>query len=173
MTKFLTYEELIEEMRKLGINFDENDDVIVAIKYHGFNKIITDYVKTLAKTKGNISFELIESLVLFDFDLQTLLFKYIIQTETTIKTLLSHKIGNRLGIKNSEYFNALSYENSKSIAKRINFINKKLAQRKTFEKVPFSKYKSKDDIPPWIFFSQINLGDFIYFYHGSSVEKTR
>ncbi|MGV3043461.1 Abi family protein [Staphylococcus rostri] len=170
MTIFLTYEELAEEMRKLGIHFGEHVDVISAIKYHGYNKIITDYVKILAKKEGNISFEIIESLVLFDFDLQSLLFKYIIQTESTLKTLFSHKIGNKLGIKNSEYFNASNYENSKSIEKQINFISKKFVQRNSFEKAPFSKYKSKDDIPPWVYFSQVNLGDFIYFYSNIDID---
>lgn len=170
MTEFLTYEEQTEEMRKLGIYFNENDDVIAAIKYHGFNKIITNYIKRLLKKEGSVSFKNVESLVLFDFDLQTLLFKYIIQTESTIKTLFSHKIGDKLGIKNSMYFNASNYENSKSITKQIKLIDKKFKQRKTFEKPPFSKYKSIDDIPPWIYFSQVNLGDFIYFYSNTDID---
>lgn len=164
MPKFLTYEQQISKLEELGIVSDSDADVIPAVKYHGYDKIVTDYIKVLTETETNIPFQTVESLVLFDFDLQTLLFKYIIQSETTLKTLFSHKIGQKFGIKKSEYLDHTKYQNPKPIEHRIAFINNKFVRRNSFSKEPFSKYTDEDRIPPWMYFSQVDLGDFINLY---------
>ncbi|WP_165983126.1 Abi family protein [Macrococcus brunensis] len=164
MPNFLTYEQQVTKLEQLGIVAASTSDVIPAIKFHGYDKIVTDYIKTLTETETNIPFRTVESLVLFDFDLQTLLFKYIIQSETTLKTLFSHKIGHKFGIKKSEYLNHNKYQNPKPVERRIEFINNKFVKRKSFSKDPFAKYTDEENIPPWLYFSQVDLGDFINFY---------
>lgn len=164
MPEFLTYKQQVEKISEIGILVEPNYDILPALKFHGYDKILTDYIKLLIGLNPEISFKDIETLVMFDFDLQSLLFKYIIQTESTLKTLFSHQIGKKIGIKKDEYLNAEKYIKSKIVNAKINFINKKFIKRSSFSKKPFSNYTDENKVPPWLYFSQVDLGDFINLY---------
>lgn len=139
---------------------NDQDLMIKKLKTYGYFDLVHNYKDTfrLLSEKYEISQEDIVNLREFDIDLQSLIFKYIIQIENSLKAKISYIMASKFGTSKNEYTNGNNYKNSFSAEK----IFKKIENKKhiNFKKYPAKYYIDKyNDLPPWVYLKHLPFGD--------------
>lgn len=114
-------------------------------------------IKSVQKTK-QLTIEHLLAIREIDNDLQSLIFKYLIQIENTFKSRLSYLLAQEFGVSKNDYTDSTNYK--KHISARSVFDNIEKKKHIDFHKNPARHYLNKySDIPPWVYLKHIPLGD--------------
>ncbi|MCJ1785235.1 Abi family protein [Mammaliicoccus sciuri] len=163
MIESKTYHELVEILKnEKGIDIIEVEYCVNLLKQYGYFNLINNYKKDISIILKDEKPTINDIVYLkeLDNDLQSLIFKFLIQIETTFKSHLSYFLANEFGPSESDYTNKYNYK-SHIRAKKI-FDKIKSKPHINFNKYPAKHYKKNyQDIPPWVYLKHIPLGDTI------------
>lgn len=159
--KFYTYAELKDKLHNIN-SIDTIDEMhaIQSFKTHGYFNLVNNYKEDIKKIQQSKSLDINDLLAIreIDNDLQSLIFKYLIQIESTFKSHLSYLMAEKFGVNKSEYTDGKNYHTHMSAAKLFRKIESK--DHIDFNKDPANHYIQKhDDLPPWVYLKHIPLGD--------------
>lgn len=162
---FMTYEQQIYKLRndkKLEIRNVEY--AIHLLKEHSYFALISGYKAPFKSEAGtykiHTSIEEIYNLYVFDDDLRTLFFKYILKIEKHIKSLISYSFCEAYGEEQQHYLNATKYNYetkqnnvNEMISRFTNIIN-------DHKNYPYIKHQQSvyGNIPLWVMMKALTLG---------------
>lgn len=143
-------------------NIDTIDEkfAIQSFQTYGYFDLVNNYkndIRIVQRTK-QLTIEHLLAIREIDNDLQSLIFKYLIQIENTFKSRLSYLLAQEFGVSKDDYTDCTKYKNH--IAARRVFNNIEGKKHIDFNKNPAKHYLNKyGDIPPWVYLKHIPLGD--------------
>lgn len=192
---FKEYEELIEIMKGRNIHFTDEKQAIDILKRIPYYHLINGYKDLFLHDENDnflypVNFYEFHILYLFNSEINSLIFKYIIAIEKALKSNISYIISKKYGIftnlechvsledrklvlnmsDENDYLNKINYSNNKnSTAKRINTLNK--IKREIISSISRNNslslchyYYEHNHIPPWIITNAISFGLTILWY---------
>ena len=145
---------------KNGIDTIDEVYAIQSFKTHGYFNLVNNYKEDISTIQESDSLDIDDLLAIreIDNDLQSLIFKYLIQIETTLKSHLSYLMAEKFGVNKEEYTNKINYNNHISAEELFKKIENK--DHIDFKKNPAKHYLQKhNNIPPWVYLKHIPLGD--------------
>lgn len=103
MKDYKTNEELIDYLKSKNVIIYNENKALELINKYTYYSIVNSY-KTVFKDKNNnyinnVSFEEIYALYDFDKKIKNIFFKYCLEIETVIKSLMANQISKVYGIK--------------------------------------------------------------------------
>ncbi len=174
--KFSTFSEQVEWLqseKKLVIDDKKRaEDILQRI---GYFSLIGGYkylfrVPLTKKYKENTSFEEIYSLYLFDGELRELFFKYLLQIERHLRSLISYYFSELYGESQSAYLNIDNFNdngrNHKTILRLISTLTR--AVKTTYYDYINYYRKTYDNIPLWVLSNVLTFGNLSKMYQVSS-----
>ncbi|MCG1009265.1 Abi family protein [Salinicoccus sp. ID82-1] len=158
---FYTYEQLKDKLNDDNkIKIINDDFAIHSFKIYGYFDLVNNYKSDVKQVQENQELTIDDLLAIreIDNDLQSLIFKYLIQIENTFKSHLSYLMGQEFGVNKADYTNPDNYETKISSERVFSKIEEK--DHIDFTRDPAKHYLDKySDIPPWVFLKHIPLGD--------------
>lgn len=141
----------ISQLKKRGLIINNSNFACNILDNNNYYNIINAFKAPFLKSNNpeqyilNTTFEEIFAMYVFDVDLRNLFLKYILKTENTFKTYLSHIIS--IDYNPSPYFSEIIYD-----SKKINDVKK-------FQKILFELYQKNIENPMMCHF--INRGEMV------------
>jgi len=173
LKQFKTHEEQIEILKSKGLIIDYSAiDVLKRNNYYflinRYKDIFTIPNSKPSKFKQNVNFEEIVALYHFDNDLRTLILKYIIIIENTLKSILSYEFSKkyRYGyLDEKNFITSEEIKKEKSLKSLFNSINQ--AIKKGIKTKKYIKYYHKhySQIPLWVIINDLSLSLTIKFFN--------
>jgi abortive infection bacteriophage resistance protein len=117
--KFLTYEQQIAKLRDdKGLIVTNEDEARKILEEIGYYSLIAGYKNLFInpaakKYTFGVTFDEIVALYHFDEQLRNLFFKYILQVERHLKSLISYYFCNKYGASQTEYLNPNNFDYAK------------------------------------------------------------
>lgn len=175
---FKTHEEQIEILKSKGLIIDEK--AIDVLKRNNYYFLINRY-KDIFKVpntkpvlfKEGTTFNEILELYYFDRELRSIILKYIIIIENTIKSILSYEFSKKYGM---EYLNKLNFKSQKdpivkkalnSLFNSINEVTIRGIQEQKYINYYHNNYAA---IPLWVIINELSLSITVKFYNLLKVE---
>ncbi|MBF6978811.1 Abi family protein [Tuanshanicoccus lijuaniae] len=161
MTQYLNYTEQIKKIESYGVKIDNEIELRLHLKSFGYYSYINAYKnKIKSKPKGYFSTSDLFYIYMFDFEIQTILFKYILFIEQQLKEFLNEIICSKGNELEFNYLNPKNYRGENTGSKLTSIIAKIRTNHD-----PIKYYISKKtNTPPWVFFKHIDFGDTQLFY---------
>lgn len=159
--KFHTYPYMIDKLRKKDLIIDSNTIAIEILKSRGYYNLINKYkseflIPETANFKENTrltDFYLYQRL---EDDLRNILFKFTISFEKKVKEAMSYILAKEFGVSLKDYLDPYKFRNK---TKAISITDNLKDSITLCSSNPTLYYKKEyDDVPPWIMFSNITLG---------------
>lgn len=172
MKPFKTLEEQYQILKGRGIQFDNIDKAKSYLLNNNYYNVINCYGKFFIDNndqyKKGTNFNEITHVHYFDKELKGVLFKYIIEAEKHLKSIIAYRFSETYKNNEYAYLIATSY-NSNDILKVTslistitNIINRQLGEKNTN---PIKHYKNQHNtIPFWIVANYMNFGQMLKFY---------
>ena len=152
--------------------------VLNTVSYY---KLINGYKESLIVNdlneetfKDGITIEFLYDLHIFDITLQSILFKYILAIETSLKTKISYLVANKYGVFEINYLSSRNYISSgKKRRLRRTVLNELNSDKNETMYTPTKYYRDgditknipeKNHIPPWILIQNISFTRAIRWY---------
>ena len=178
---FKNFDEQIEILVNRNIiikNIDFAKHVLNTVSYY---KLINGYKESLIVNDSNeepfkdgITIEFLYDLHIFDITLQSILFKYILAIETSLKTKISYLIANKYGVFERNYLSSQNYISSgRKRRLRSAVLNELNSDKVETMYTPTRYYRdgdisndtpAKNHIPPWILIQNISFTRAIRWY---------
>lgn len=161
--------ELLEYIISKGVSVNNKEDALNKIKTYSYYSIINTY-KDVFKTKNNeykknVSFDEIYALFEFDKNLRSIFFKYSLEIETILKSLLSETISSRYGIK--DYLIKENFDNTvneKTITETINIIEEEINKQNGKHEAVTHYIDKYEYVPPFVLTKILTLGQLSRLY---------
>lgn len=184
MQDYQTFDQQIEILNKRGLVIDNEEEVREILSIHNYYNVINGYkdlfcyIDTSGKEKfiSGTSFDEVYALYCFDRELRSLIFKYTLQIENTLRTLVAHIFSKYHGVENYlkySNFDFISYNSAsrKKINDRAKHINELISNiqmdlaRATIKKDYINHYVVKHGyVPLWVLVNTISLSRLSTFY---------
>lgn len=169
---FITYDEQINKLRdEYGLVINDNRFAIEALSTISYYDLINGYqecFKSNGKYFDGISIEYLYNFYLFDKGLQNILIKHSLLIENIFKTKLSYIIAKNVGVDAKHYLDPKHYKKRRgnpNTYKVLDSIRKVYLNEKDFIDNPTRHYlETKNHIPPWILFKNVNFINVIDLY---------
>lgn len=178
---FKNFDEQIEILVKRNIiieNIDFAKHVLNTVSYY---KLINGYKESLIVNdlneetfKDGITIEFLYDLHIFDITLQSILFKYILAIETSLKTKISYLVADKYGVFERNYLSSQNYISSGNKRRlRTAVLNELNSDKNETMYTPTKYYRDgditknipeKNHIPPWILIQNISFTRAIRWY---------
>lgn len=167
---FYTYSKLIDKLVNKGMVIDteqEKDYAIDLIKRYSYYSLISGYKMPFKKRKSKkyidgVKIHDIYALYKFDTDLRNLFFRYILQVECHIKSLLSYAFCEKYGEKQENYLDPNKYNYSVStqgeIVKLVTILTDIIDPQKTSYEYIRYQYNKYENVPLWVAIKALSLG---------------
>ena len=179
---FLTYEKLIQKLENKKLSFTDKYDkeyTIKLLKDNGYFSLVCGYKDMFKSKKTNdyiagVNIHDIYSLFLFDDNMRSILFKYILIAERKIKSLYSYAFVETFDELQTTYLDTTKYDYINADAKKINGINELVQILTKLITPPFDKnylrhqYKKHHNIPMWVVIKALSLGNVSKMYSFST-----
>lgn len=172
--KFKTYEEQLEILKKKNLILDI--DCLNILKRNNYYFLINRYRNPFIEKdtkpvvfKKNAKFSEIVSLCEFDRELRNCYFKYILNVENVIKSIVSYEFSQQYSY---EYLNEDSYdENSKKYLNDL-FSNIKSAIKNGVKENDYMHHYNQNysKFPLWVIVNNFSLGVTIKFYRNLKID---
>lgn len=163
MKEYKTNEELIDYLISKHVIVNDKKDAINKIEKYTYYSIVNSYKCNFKdgnnNYKNNVSFDEIYALYNFDKNLRYVVFKYALEIETVIKSLMANVLASKYGLINYLNINNLD-DNANELVKEsiINKINEEV-ERNYGVHSAITHYKDKYGyIPPFILVKILSLG---------------
>lgn len=176
--EFKTLDELIEILIKRGVNISSSSDKDYAkrvLQKYGYYNLINGYNKLFLDNSVHNDYPIyvagttlceINALYQFDRALRNIFFRYILETETTVKSLISYYFSEAHGHKNYlvyTNFNTSLKNSENKITSLIAEIQRQIAGRSSDPSI--AHYLRKHGyIPLWVLNNILTLGTISKFY---------
>ena len=172
---FKTFDELIDLLAERGVDLDgkaKRNYALKVLEKHGYYNIINGYNKLFLVDDGSEMFKegttIDEINALFQFDrvLRNIFFRYIVEVETSIKSLVAHYFSEIHGYKNYlvyTNFNTSLRDSESKIMSLIADIHHQTAHRSTDPSIAHY-LKNHGYIPLWVLNNILTLGTISKFY---------
>lgn len=184
MQDYQTFDQQIEILKKRGLVIDSEEEVREILSIHNYYNVINGYkdlfcyIDTSGKEKfiSGTSFDEVYALYCFDRELRSLIFKYTLQIENTLRTLVAHIFSKYHGVENYlkySNFDFISYNSAsrKKINDRAKHINELISNmqmdlaRATIKKDYINHYVVKHGyVPLWVLVNTIPFSRLSTFY---------
>lgn len=156
---FSTYKQMLIELDRKSISYSNDNEAINILKVYGYYNLVTNYKNTLSDKNNRFHVSLNDLVILreFDMELQNLLFKYILQIETTIKSHFSYRLSEKYGVEMTFFKNKDNYLKKNQAEYTYRRLDEKWIKK---EKDPVKYYMDTYyNIPPWVYLKQIPFGE--------------
>lgn len=175
---FITYDEQIEKLKdKYGLLIEDEDFARKALSTISYYDLINGYqecFKPNGKYINGVSIEYLYNFHFFDKGFQNILIKHSLLIENIFKTKMSYIVAKNVGVDSEVYLNPRKYkEKNNSIKSSVVLKNISCVIQKELKYIdnPTRHYlKTKNHLPPWILFKNVNFSDVIDLY---SILSTR
>lgn len=170
---FKTYEEqldILENRYQLEINKNYFElEILSTISYYDLINGYKDCFMEDNKYKSGITKQYLFQFLLFDKNIQNLLFKYSVYAENTFKTKLSYIIAKNISVDQNIYLNKKNYaKHSNDRYKRRQLIKLldsiKNVCTSTSDNPTLHYRNTHNHIPPWILFKNVTFNNSIDLY---------
>jgi abortive infection bacteriophage resistance protein len=175
---FKTHDELVNILISRGIEINDDSDLAYAkrvLERNGYYNLINGYSKLFVQTldesgqptyRPGTTLDEIHALYQFDRVLRNIFFRYILEVEANIKSLISYSFSEVHGHKNYliySNFNVSLKDSNTKITSLISEIQRQLASRSTDPSI--SHYLNKYGyVPLWVLNNILTLGTISKFY---------
>lgn len=164
---FYDYPELVEKIKDKNIIVEDEKHTILALKNHSYYSLINGYKKYFLKTNktdtmvDNTSFTDFTSTYYLYSDISSLIFKYILYIEKSLRSRLSHIVAREFGVYPREYLDRNHYKDYKNLRVRtLKGIQEVIDDSKRTTLTYYFK-ENKKNVPPWIVVQDISFHDVI------------
>lgn len=175
---FKTYEEQIELLKSRNLIFRDPENAKYILMNNSYYSLINGYKDLFTVLKNNPNeeddydnndFDDLRRLYDFDKEISSVLYKYLLKIEDTLKTNMSYSVANEYGHLELDYLKVNNYD----LGKKLN--NGKYSRDETLATLRY-KIASKDsktinhyklkykNVPPWIVVNSLTLGNIIHWY---------
>ena len=179
---FKTYNQQLVILRKRNLTIKDGSKAKRILQNNGYYNIVNGYKDIFLDTaltkqfnddrfKIGTTFENIYALYEFDRNIRTVLLKYILQMETSLKTKVAYHFSNTFKT-NFNYLDINNFDNTnpQTAAKLINDLTN-IIKNNTSSTNPqgarFYHYLDKHkELPLWVLVTKMTLGNIIHFYNG-------
>ncbi|MEE6647832.1 Abi family protein [Limosilactobacillus pontis] len=160
--KFLTYEQLVDNLKQKNLTISDRALAIELIKARGYYNLVNRYKNHVYNyDKHYPNYTHLTDLFLFqamEADLQDILFQATINFEHRFKEAVAHDLATQIGIGEADYLDPLKYKRRK-FNKAISITAFLLGIAYHTDKYPTKYYRDNYDcIPPWILLNNVTLG---------------
>ncbi|WP_020006231.1 Abi family protein [Salinicoccus albus] len=164
---FLHYQELIEEIKDKNILIHDELHAKLDLKNHSYYTLLNGYKRYFLED-GQTD-RMIEGTTFDDFtdtyylysDISSLVFKYILYIEKSLRSRLAHIVAREFGVYRQEYLFGKNYIDYKNLRYRtLNNITDLIDNCKETSVTHYFKH-SKKNVPPWIVVQDISFNDTI------------
>ncbi|MEG9283811.1 MULTISPECIES: Abi family protein [Aerococcus] len=172
---FLTYDEQVTRLLQKNVVITDENFVRKALRNHSYYTLYNGYKSLFPnyydEEKGTevftkpVDFNLLYSLYIIDTNLSSILFKYILHVERSLKTKVAHVVGKYYGIHENDYLDFKKYKSRGRLDRKTEINNLKTQLSKRNKSAPVDHYRKKHNhIPPWIAVNCFYFGSVINWY---------
>lgn len=160
--KFLTYEQMVDNLKNKNLSISDKKLAIELIKARGYYNLVNRYKNHIYNSNRHYpNHTHLTDLYLFqvmESDLQDILFQATINFEHRFKEAMAHSLSKEFGIGEADYLDPLKYKRRKR-NKAISITAFLLDIAYHTDKNPTRYYRRRYDcIPPWILINNVTLG---------------
>ena len=164
---FKTLDEQVEILIGKGLTIDDVEyakDILFKENYFFLNGYRYPFVKSLDNKVyiPGTKFEELYSLFLFDRSLRYIIFKYVLQVENNVKSILSYQLSKKYGIKEKDYLNVNNFNYTNDKKKQINDLINKMKRQVNNNAAQHTATKHYLDnygyIPLWVLVKVLSFG---------------
>ncbi len=174
---FKTYNQQLRILRSRNLSIPKGSKAIKILKRENYYNIINGYKDIFLDSnyqsdfyKPGTSFDDIYALYCFDRNLRSILLKYILRMETSLKTKIAYRFSERYP-SNFNYFDINNFrDNVSSVTNLIAHISNDIKNnveppRPGQKPSSFSHYlEAHKELPLWVLIKKMTLGEVSYFY---------
>lgn len=174
---FKTYNQQLKILRNRNLNIPNGSKALRILRRENYYNIINGYKDifldkgyTTDRFKDGTSFDDIYALYSFDCNLRSILLKYILRLESSLKAKVSYRFSEKYP-SNFSYFDISNFRNNiESVTNLIAHISNVVKNnveppRAGIPISPFSHYlNTHKELPLWVLIKRLSLGETSYFY---------
>lgn len=172
---YLSYDEQIQRLKDKNIIITDNEFVLKTLRTHSYYTLLngykdlfdmhTDSDKGMEVFTKEVEFNQLHYLYILDINLNTILFKYILQIERSLKTKVAHLVAKNYGVHQEQYLDFSHYKSHGNLDRKqeINSLAKQLKRTNRSASVDHYR-KQHNHIPPWIAVNVFYFGSVINWY---------
>lgn len=172
MKPFKTLEEQIVILEERGLTINDKSKAKRYLLEHSYYKVINVYSKFFQKTENvylkNATFEEIRLVHIFDTELKSILFKYLIECEKHFKSIVSYRFSEYYRDVPLAYLKTTSYddENLLQLANSISILSNIISNQIRSKKANAIKHynSNHNDIPLWVLIDNLTFGQTVHIY---------
>lgn len=159
-----TIDEQIQIISNRNVNITNSPFVIEVLQSISYYTLMNGYKSSFLadsegeKFKDGTTFNMIYTLHWIDISLSNLLFKYILVVEKSLKTKLSHLVGEKFGVSQSDYLFFRSYSNPNGSRNGILTDIRGVINNSKENTSTYYYKKNKNHVPPWIVVNDMTFG---------------
>ena len=170
---FLSYEDQLNKLaNEKALTIPDREYAMTMLQRIGYFSLIGGYKAPFKNPTNNlyyrhVKFEDIVALYAFDEDLRELFFKYILQVERHIRSLLAYSFTEKHGELQTEYLDPGNYDSDPAVQDDVNrLINTldKLANRTSDYPYINHQRNTYGNVPLWVLMNGITFGTLSKFY---------
>ncbi|AMB93290.1 Abi family protein [Aerococcus sp. UMB8608] len=172
---FLSYEEQLQRLKDKNVIITNDEFVLKSLRTHSYYTLLNGYKDLFDmhfdQNKGmevftyGIDFNQLHYLYVLDTNLNTILFKYILQIERSLKTKVAHLVAEHYGVHQDNYLNYRNYSSHNGLDRlnEMRNLQKQLNRRNRNASVDHYR-NNHNHIPPWIAVNVFYFGSVINWY---------
>ena len=172
MKPFKTLKEQLDLLESRGLTINDREKAASYLLEHSYYNVINVYSKFFQDEKNTFisgsSFEEIRRVHIFDSELKSILFKYIIESEKHFKSSIAYRFGEKFRDKPYAYLQTNCYSNNNliSLAQTVSTLSKVIKENINSNKASSIKhyYSNHNNVPIWVLINELTFGETIYFY---------
>ena len=172
MKPFKTLDEQIEILEKRGLTIDDKEKAKNYLLEYSYYNVINVYSKFFQYSENkyipNASFNEIRSVHLFDQEIKSILFKYLIECEKHFKSIIAYRFSEYHKDIPFAYLQTSSYSSNDllGLATTISILSKVILAETRSQKQNAIKhyYNNHTDVPLWVLNNKLTFGQVVKMY---------
>lgn len=174
---FQTHKQLLKKLRGRGMTIKDGSKAIRVLKREGYYNVINGYKDIFLDRQATltsnddrylngVSFDHLYALYDFDRNLRSILIRYILKTETNVKTKISYYFPKHYK-QNFSYLDINNFDSSnpQKVTQLISKLSKVITDNSKDQDGPIFHYIDKyKELPLWVLFKKTTLGETYHFF---------
>ena len=172
---YLSYCEQTQRLKDKNIIITDDEFVMKALRTHSYYTLLNGYKdlfdmhfdpdKGMEVFTKEIGFNQLHYLYILDTNLNTILFKYILQIERSLKTKVAHLVAKNYGVHQKQYLDFSHYKSHGNLDRKREMCNLAKQLERTKRSASVDHYRNRHNhIPPWIAVNVFYFGSVINWY---------
>lgn len=172
---YLSYDKQLKRLRDKNVIITDDEYVIKILRTYSYYTLLNGYKdlfdmhfdksKRMEVFTNEVEFNKLHHLYVLDTNLNSILFKYILQIERSLKTKVAHSVAKNYGVHQNQYLDFRHYSSHGDLDRKreINNLSNQLKKHK--RNASADHYRSNHNhIPPWISVNVFYFGSVINWY---------